>query len=84
MRITDNERALLRAILGSDFQEAASPVNNPVWIDCIEGFSDRSKYGGTLASAVKKGLAGCDSPSRKKDRCCWITAAGIAALQATD
>jgi hypothetical protein len=73
--ITVNERSLLIAIRDSDFQDGNDPVDNYVWVDCLDGWSDTRKFPGTMSSLVKKGLAKSDGDA------CAITQAGFDALE---
>jgi hypothetical protein len=74
--ITENERALLIAILNSEYNGAdgTDRIGNPVWVNCLNGFSNKTKFGGVMASASKKGLAATDGET------CWITAEGYEAI----
>lgn len=72
--LTENERALLIAIRNNEFQDGMNPVNNPIWVDCVWGWEGSTKYPGTMASLVKKGLAKTDGET------CSITQAGFDAI----
>jgi hypothetical protein len=74
-KLTANEINLLAAILRNEFHDGCPPVDNPIWVDCIDGWSDTAKFGGVMASLTKKGLAGTDGES------CWISQAGFDAIQ---
>lgn len=69
--ITENEKELLIAIRDNEFHDGNHPVENWVWVDCIHGFADKKKFGGTMASICKKGLAKTDG------ECCTITQEGF-------
>lgn len=76
-RLTENERGLLLAIRHSDYHDGRDPVGNPVWVETsCEGYG--TSAGGVMASLTTKGLAGTDGEA------CWITQAGIDALDATE
>lgn len=71
--LTENETLLLKAILHSEFHDSVAIENrarNAVWVDCIWG---KKKFGGTMASLAKKGLANTDG------ECCWLTETGLTA-----
>lgn len=71
---TTNELAFLRAIVASEYHDGNDVIGNPVWTDCIDGWS-RQRKGGTVSSLTRKGLIGtCDDTV-------WITAAGLEATQ---
>lgn len=72
--ITDGERSLLIAIRDSEYHDGSDPVDDPVWVDCLWGWSDTTKFPGTMASLVKKGLV------KTNGETCSITAAGMAEL----
>jgi hypothetical protein len=84
MKITDNERHLLRAIRDSDFNQGCNPVNNWVWADCIND-NLGTGHGGVMASLVKKGLADHDyyndpGSQHSNDNTVCITRAGFDAI----
>lgn len=58
MDITPNEKALILAIRDSEYNDDHD--TSPVWVNCIWGFQGKAKFGGTMASLTKKGLAGTD------------------------
>ncbi len=71
---TDNERALLVAIRDNDFQDGEANAGRPghmIWVDCIDGWSGKTKFGGTMASLTAKGLVVTDG------ECCALTQAGL-------
>ena len=73
--ITTNERGLLVAIRDNEFNDG-NPLAK-VWVDCIPGWTDKTKFGGTMASLVKKGLARTDG------EVCWLTEVGLAVANAS-
>lgn len=78
LNLTDNERALLKAILNSEYHDSVrdeAKIGNPVWVDCLWGFEGKAKFGGTMASLSKKGLAATDG------ECAWLTADGYIAAK---
>lgn len=85
--LTENERNLLIEIVKSEYQDAAvieDTVDHQIWLQYIDGFANKAKFGGVMASAKAKGLA--DSWTAGRDRAdwtIWITAAGAAALKAS-
>jgi hypothetical protein len=91
IRLTENEKALLIAIVESEYQDAdktEDTVGHDIWVDYIDGWSRKcggqnaSKFPGTMSSLSKKGLA-VSSYYAKNEQVCHITAAGAAALIAT-
>lgn len=58
MELTANEKALILAIRDSEYNDNRD--TSPVWVNCIWGFQGKAKFGGTMASLTKKGLAGTD------------------------
>jgi len=76
MMITISERALLIAIRDNEFNDGLDPVDNEVWVDCVDvpGMSSTSK-GGVMASLVKKCLA--YASGHGNDATCCINQAGF-------
>lgn len=74
MKITDNERSLLTAIRDSEYHDGRDPVDDPVWVNTLHGWSGTTKFPGTMASVLKKGLARTDGET------CELTQAGSDAL----
>lgn len=77
VKVTENERKLLRGILKSEYHNGADETKenrtgqrHAVWVDCIWGFEGKRGFGGVMASLTKKGLAGTDGEG------CWLTEAG--------
>ncbi len=83
--LTENEKALLIAIVESEYQSTGGQIENTigvgVWTSCVWGFCGKAQFGGIMASLVKKGLAHSDDCGR--DSTVWIKAAGVEALKAT-
>lgn len=59
--ITPKEKALLLAIITSEYQDGSNPVGNPVWLDYIV---DSKSAGGVLTSLQAKGLVRVNLVSR--------------------
>ena len=74
--LTTNEKELLIAIRDNEFHDGNHPVDNPIWVDCIDGWSGERKFPGTMAALVKRGFARTDGTS------CQITEFGFEAIQA--
>lgn len=82
-KLTKNEKTLLFAIKNSEFHDGQNPLNNAVWTDCVcECFNNTKTASGTMSSLVKKGLA--ESQGKGRDAVCWITQAGLDALDAAE
>ena len=78
VKVTENERRMLVAILHSEFQDARHPVLNAVWsFSVCESHADA----GTLGSLKKKGLIGGDGAFRDDDATCWLTEAGAETIR---
>ena len=81
MKTTENEDKLLVAILNSEYHitsdltQRHGSANAAIWVDCVWGFEGKSKFGGTMASLAKKGLAATDG------ECCWLTEDGCKLAQ---
>lgn len=73
--ITEGEKGLLVAILDSEYHDGRDPVDDPVWVDCLWGWSGKAKFPGTMASLVRKGLADTDGET------CSLTQAGVDLVQ---
>jgi hypothetical protein len=67
MKITENEKGLLIAIVTSEYGDWAT---DPVWVNCLWGWSETRKFPGVMASLVRKSLAKSDG------ECCCLTDAG--------
>lgn len=52
MKITLKERAMLKRILDSEYQDG-SPIDHDIWLDYV---ANTKSEGGVLSSLVKKGL----------------------------
>lgn len=76
MTTTKLETLVLTAIALSEYHDADSVANNPVWVDCVtdvEGVT-LAQVGGVFSSLNKKGLAWSDGTY------CAITQEGIDSL----
>ena len=73
--ITEGEKSLLTAIRDSEYHDGRDPVDDDVWVDCLDGWSGSRNFPGTMASLVKKGLAATTG------EVCSITSAGLEALR---
>jgi hypothetical protein len=67
VKITENEKGLLIAIVTSEYGDWAT---DDVWVNCLWGWSETRKFPGVMASLVRKGLAKSDG------ECCCLTDAG--------
>ena len=67
MKITENEKGLLLAIVTSEYGDFATDA---VWVNCLWGWSETRKFPGVMASLVRKGLAKTDGET------CRLTDAG--------
>jgi len=77
--VTDDERALLRAILDSEYQDGSDPVGLDVWSRPVCGqFGDTADD--IMDSLVEQGLAHSCGPTMGHDSTCRITRAGLDAL----
>lgn len=82
MKITANEREVLKAILASDYIDGGEPVNNWVWSWSANPWyetSESKKFAGVLVSLMKKGLA--QQTDSGRDACVCITQAGYDAIK---
>jgi hypothetical protein len=75
------ERALLLAILRSDYHDGQDPIDNPVWTADAIACLPVAARGGVCASLVKKGYATFYTAFSRADDTCTITQAGAAALK---
>jgi len=77
MKITDNEKKMLNAIVSNEYahEAGADMIGVPVWSEAAcESFG--TSAGGVMASLVKKGLAGTMENPGDGD-VCWITREGF-------
>lgn len=83
MNPTDNELAILDAIVRSEYHDGCNPINNPVWWHsiCPAGLAGRV-ISGTMSSLVRKGWVITETYSREDGRVVSITPAGFAAWSA--
>jgi hypothetical protein len=70
MKVTENEVDLLVAIRDSEYNDNDTCLN-PVWLNCVWGFSGSKRFSGTSSSLVKKGLIVTDTDT------CWLTPEGL-------
>jgi hypothetical protein len=75
--VTENEMELLKAIGESEYN-SGDPLAQ-VWTECVWGFEGNKKFGGTLASLVKKGFATAVT-NLGKENVCALTMAGLEIL----
>lgn len=76
--ITTLQIQVLQAILDSDYQDEISPVDHQVWSWSVCG---DHRTAGALGSLVKASLAG--QCGHGEEATCWITQAGLDALNKT-
>ena len=69
VQLTDNEKALLKAIITSEYNDGTGLAS--VWVDCLWGFEGKKKFGGVMASLAKKHLAWTDGKG------CAVTQKGL-------
>ena len=80
MKITDNEKKMLNAIVSNEYanEVGADMIGVPVWSEAAcESFG--TSAGGVMASLVKKGLAGT-MKGRGMGDVCWITREGFSLI----
>ena len=88
VKMTAKEKAMLDAIINSDYQMGGDPVGQEIWLwDCTEQFGPSA--GGIMASLVTKGWAGTtgfegtrtvNANEQTELGTAWITEAGVKAV----
>jgi hypothetical protein len=78
--ISTDLAVLLTSIVNSEFQNGPV-VDNAVWTDCLDHGFTKQKVGGLFSAGVKAQLIGINTYD-KNEQTCWITAAGLEALNA--
>lgn len=75
MTLTEKEYQVLHSIVISEYQPGGSPVNQPVYTDCLWDVKRDLIKSGVFSSLVKKGYIGVN----RSENTCWITLSGMKA-----